>query len=90
MVIGAFDTLLVEHPLGAGLGRWGMMRIYFGNEKNVDSPAIWSEVQFSAWVLDGGIVLLCLYLSALVVAIQRLVRASLFQSILGACVIWEP
>ena len=26
MVTGALDTLLVEYPLGAGLGRWGMMR----------------------------------------------------------------
>ena len=47
MVTGAFDTLLVEHPLGAGLGRWGMMRTYFGNENNLDSPMIWAEVQFA-------------------------------------------
>ena len=62
MVIGAFDTFLFEHPLGAGLGRWGMMRIYFGDENNVDSPAIWSEVQFSSWILDGGIVLLVVFI----------------------------
>ena len=79
MVTGAFDTLLVEYPLGAGLGRWGMMRAYFGNENNVDSPAIWSEVQFSSWVLDGGIVLLSLYLIAIVVAVQRLMRLSLLH-----------
>ena len=79
MVTGAFDTLLVEYPLGAGLGRWGMMRAYFGNESNVDSPAIWSEVQFSSWVLDGGIVVLSLYLVAIVAAIQRLLRLSVFH-----------
>ena len=79
MVVGAFDTLLVEHPLGAGLGRWGMMRIYFGNENNYDSPSIWAEVQFQAWVLDGGIVLLSLYLIALAVAVQRVVRMCLFH-----------
>ena len=79
MVTGAFDTLLVEHPLGAGLGRWGMMRIYFGNENNLDSPEIWAEVQFQAWVLDGGIVLLSLYLIALAVAVQRLARICLFH-----------
>jgi hypothetical protein len=75
----AFDTLLVEHPLGAGLGRWGMMRTYFGDESNPDSPAIWAEVQFSSWILDGGIVLLSLYLIALIVAIWRLVRSSLMH-----------
>ena len=55
MVTGAFDTFLVDYPLGAGLGRWGMMRTYFGNENNFDSPLIWAEVQFAAWVLDKGI-----------------------------------
>ena len=77
MVTNAFDTLLVDYPLGAGLGRWGMMRSYFGDENNRDSPEIWAEVQFSSWVLDGGFVLLALYLIALVVAIRRLIRSSL-------------
>jgi hypothetical protein len=76
MVIGAFDTYLVDHPLGAGLGRWGMMRKYFGNEGNYDSPELWAEVQFAAWVLDGGGVLLTLYMLALAVAIRRLLRHS--------------
>jgi hypothetical protein len=76
MVVSAFDTTLVEHPLGAGLGRWGMMRKYFGNEENTESPEIWAEVQFAAWVLDGGFVLLGLYLIALSVAIGRLVKSS--------------
>ena len=53
--------------------------MYFGNENNVDSPAIWAEVQFASWVLDGGIVLLSLYLIALAVAIQRVVRICLFH-----------
>ena len=79
MVTGAFDSLLVDYPLGAGLGRWGMMRAYFGNENNYDSPSIWAEVQFQAWVLDGGIVLLSLYLIALAVAVQRVVRTCIFH-----------
>ena len=79
MVTDAFDTLLVEHPLGAGLARWGMMRTYFGNENNFDSPMIWAEVQFQAWVLDGGIVLLSLYLIALAVAVQRVVLICLYH-----------
>lgn len=57
----AFTTLLPQYPLGAGLGRWGMMRLYFGDESNVDSPPIWAELQFPAWILDGGIVLMSLY-----------------------------
>ncbi len=77
MVTNAFDTLLVDYPLGAGLGRWGMMRVYFGDESNGDSPMIWSEVQFSSWVLDGGIVLLTTYVIAIVVAVKRLIRLTL-------------
>jgi hypothetical protein len=57
----AFTTLLPQYPLGAGLGRWGMMRLYFGDESNLDSPLIWAELQFPAWILDGGIILMGLY-----------------------------
>lgn len=77
MVTNTFDTLMMEHPLGAGLGRWGMMRVYFGDEMNFLSPQIWAEVQFAAWVLDGGFVLLGLYLLAIALAVHRLLRLSL-------------
>lgn len=62
-----FTTLLPEHLLGAGLGRWGMMRTYFGDESNTDSSPIWAELQFPAWTLDGGIILVSLYCIALFV-----------------------
>jgi hypothetical protein len=74
MVKQTFDSLIVEYPLGAGLGRWGMMRKYLGDERNLDSPLIWAEVQFAAWVLDGGVVLLSLSVIALVVAVRRLLQ----------------
>jgi hypothetical protein len=63
-----YDTqaYLAEHPLGAGLGRWGMMRLYFGDEDNPRSPPLWAELQWPAWVLDGGIVMLVLYNTVLV------------------------
>ncbi len=77
MVTNTFDTLIVDHPFGAGLGRYGMMRVYFGDENNDNSPRIWAEVQLPAWVLDGGVVLLSLYLIAIVVAVKRLFQLSL-------------
>jgi hypothetical protein len=61
-----FTKLLVDHPFGAGLGRWGMMRTYFGDPDNPASPLIWAELQIPAWILDGGILLLTLYGVALV------------------------
>jgi hypothetical protein len=63
----AFDQLAGQYPLGAGLARWGMMRSYFGDPGNLDSSALWAEVQPSAWMLDGGFLLVGLYSLALVV-----------------------
>jgi hypothetical protein len=57
-----FFELLPEYPLGAGLGRWGMISYYFGSGK---STGLWAEIQFPAWIIDGGIVLLVCYGMAL-------------------------
>jgi hypothetical protein len=66
-------TFLVEYPFGAGLARWGMMRHYFGNPGNLNSPPIWAEVQFPAWILDGGFVLMLLYSFALIASLRQAV-----------------
>jgi hypothetical protein len=63
-----FNELLDEYPFGAGLARWGMMRGYFGDPSNLDSTALWAEVQPNAWMLDGGVFLLGLYSAALLAA----------------------
>lgn len=62
----AFRLQLKRYPFGAGLGRWGMMRVYFGDEGNWRSPPIWAELQLPAWLFDGGIVLVALYGMALI------------------------
>jgi hypothetical protein len=63
----AFNNLIFEYPLGAGLARWGMMRTYFGNPANLDSSEVFAEIQPNAWLLDGGVPLLGFYSLALVV-----------------------
>jgi hypothetical protein len=63
--------LLPQYPLGAGLGRWGMMYTYFGN---ASSPPIWAEIQWTGWLLDGGVPLMLAYTSALIVAFMATVR----------------
>lgn len=63
----AFRNLLFEYPLGAGLGRWGMMHQYFGDPSSLSSPPVWAELQPNAWILDGGFALMILYCIALVV-----------------------
>lgn len=57
------ETLLPRYPLGAGLGRWGMVTRYFGNR----SESIWVEIQWTGWLLDGGIPLILAYVAAICV-----------------------
>jgi hypothetical protein len=55
------NDLLPEFPLGAGPGRWGMMFSYFGDPSNLDNPPVWAEVQWTGWLLDGGVPLILAY-----------------------------
>jgi hypothetical protein len=59
-------TILVpEFPLGAGLGRWGMMNYYFGDNSDPNKAMIWAEIMWTGWVLDGGIPLVLAYVLAI-------------------------
>ena len=68
-----YDTVnyITNYPMGAGLGRWGMMRTYFGDDTNLSAPPLWAEVQYPAWALDGGIILLLAYNVALIMTCYR-------------------
>jgi hypothetical protein len=59
---------LPEYPFGAGLGRWGMMHDYFGNDSNPDSTYLWAEIQWTAWLFDGGLPLILAYVAAIAAA----------------------
>ena len=61
-----FSQMLYEHPLGAGVGRWGMAAAYFGNFTQLSTP-LWAEIQFTGWMIDGGVLMIALYCGALVV-----------------------
>jgi hypothetical protein len=62
----AFDDLMASYPLGAGLGRWGMISGYFGSESQ---PQLWAEIQVAGWAIDGGIPLIILGVAAPLVAL---------------------
>jgi hypothetical protein len=79
-----FVNLLPEYPLGAGLGRWGMMRLYFGERFNPASPEIWSEIQWTGWLLDGGIALMVLYAIAIILAVREVMRIAVRRGFAGA------
>ena len=76
-VAEAFTQLLPEFPLGAGLGRWGMMYNYFGDANNAAAEPIWVEIQWPGWIVDGGIVLLVLYPISILVAVGQQLRAAI-------------
>ena len=81
---GAFLTytlseLLFEYPLGAGIGRWGMMHVYFGDASMWEAPPIHVEIQPTGWLLDGGVPLWV----AMGGAIAAGLRASYLRG--GAC-----
>jgi hypothetical protein len=67
---------LYEFPLGAGLGRWGMMQVYFGDPTLWQAPPIHVEVQLTGWLLDGGVPLWLVYGGALVAALVFTYRTS--------------
>jgi len=66
---GAFLQATIDlsfiYPLGAGLGRWGMINGYFGDDSYTVSQPIWVEIQWTGWLLDGGIPMILSYSLAL-------------------------
>ena len=70
---------LPKYPLGAGLGRWGMMARYFGAE-----DPLWAEIQITGWLFDGGIPLVVVYLSMLLLAMLVSLRIARSRGFPGA------
>ena len=62
------QELLYQYPFGAGLGRWGMMSVYFGEPENWRFPPLWAEIQLTGWLYDGGILLWITYAAAVAAA----------------------
>jgi hypothetical protein len=72
------NVLFPKYPLGAGLGRYGMMNYYFGeNNGNPFTESIWVEIQWTGWLLDGGLPLVIAYSLALIVACYLTIKIAL-------------
>jgi hypothetical protein len=56
------DTYLPEYPLGAGVGRWGMVRQYTERylERDAAKP-LYAEIQLTGWLYDGGVLMWLFY-----------------------------
>jgi hypothetical protein len=76
--------LLEQYPLGAGVGRWGMMNQYFGNPNEFQSTPIYVEIQLTGWLLDGGVPMWLLYGGAILLSMFVVFRmASSHDSLLS-------
>ena len=73
-LVDAVTTMASEYPLGAGLGRWGMIQATFGDGSR---PAIWAEVMPSGWIADGGVPLLAVYGLGILLALADSTRIAL-------------
>ncbi|MFQ4146233.1 hypothetical protein [Chlorogloeopsis sp. ULAP02] len=82
-----FERLLPQYPLGAGLGRWGMINNYFGDNTDLVSQPIWVEIQWTGWLLDGGLPLIFAYIAALYLACQTAWRIAINRK-LGDFALW--
>lgn len=69
-----FKDLIRQYPFGVGVGRWGMVARYFDVKNN-----FWAEIEWTSWVLDGGILLVFSYalmiLLTLTVALKAMKKA---------------
>ena len=65
----AFTRQLPSAPLGVGLGHWGMMATYFGGGGGDPSKAVWVEIQWAGWIVDGGAPLALFYFCSLVASL---------------------
>ncbi len=70
------DHLLPRYPLGAGLGRFGMINVYFADRRKL---ALWAEIQWTAWLLEGGIPLIAAYIAALVLTVRSAFRIAFLR-----------
>jgi hypothetical protein len=61
------DHLLPRYPLGAGLGRYGMINVYFADHRKL---ALWVEIQWTAWLLEGGVPLIAAYVVAMALTVR--------------------
>ena len=71
-----FGDLLGEFPLGAGLGRWGVVHATFGDPADPSSPPLWVEIQWTAWLFDGGTPLMLAYAGAVAAACVATLRVA--------------
>lgn len=73
----ALTETSMQYPFGAGVGRWGVMFLYFGDPNILHAKQIWAEIQLTGWLLDGGLLMWLFYGSAIFLALRFAYRLAL-------------
>ncbi|MBV8780732.1 MAG: hypothetical protein JO353_04980 [Phycisphaerae bacterium] len=73
----AFYYALPQWPMGAGLGRYGMIATYFTTGGAFSANALWAEIQWQAWVYDGGWLMVLTYPIAILLALWMTLRVAI-------------
>ena len=77
---------LTEYPFGAGVGRWGMMIVYFGDSADWRYPPLYAEIQLTGWLFDGGVLMWLFYGGGILVALRYSYRLAISDAgLLGEC-----
>ncbi|MCM3880888.1 MAG: hypothetical protein ND807_12340 [Vicinamibacterales bacterium] len=69
-----------QYPFGAGVGRWGMMSVYFHDPQAWQRPRLHAEIQPTGWLFDGGLPMWIFYPVALLVAMRYTYRIAIQRS----------
>jgi hypothetical protein len=75
LIMESLTRTMWDSPIGVGLGWWGTIYGALG-DKSRPNP-IWVEVMIPAWIVDGGIPLLLLYVGAICVAMGNTLRVAI-------------
>jgi len=77
----------LKNPWGFGLGRWGTIGDYFGDRFNPIIRPIWVEIQWTAWVVDGGVPMVIAYVGAIFMAMQ-VIWSIISREVKADLVVW--
>jgi hypothetical protein len=69
-----------EYPYGAGLGRWGMMSVYFRDPQAWQRRPLHAEIQPTGWLYDGGLLMWIFYPGAILIAMRYTYRLAIQRS----------
>lgn len=75
------------NPFGFGLGRWGPIGEYFGDRFNPIIRPVWVEIQWTAWLVDGGIPMIIVYVGSIFVT-MRVVWSIISRGFKPEFIVW--